>query len=89
MPPSRTKRGDPAGRQLAGNDGEELLAAAVKGDGAALTRELAAGADPNASLHQGQEGVVDDRGRACFGNGTTGVQIYIPKSLRKIYTPNP
>ena len=49
MPPSRKKRSNPAGRQPAtGDDGEELLAAAVKGDGVAVARLLAAGAEPNA-----------------------------------------
>jgi ankyrin repeat protein len=51
MPPSRKKQylSNPAGRQpAAGDDGEELLAAAVKGDGVAVARLRAAGAEPNA-----------------------------------------
>ena len=51
MPPSKKNRSDPARRQpAAGDDGEKLLAAAVKGDGEAVARLLAAGANPNASI---------------------------------------
>jgi ankyrin repeat protein len=55
MPPSKKHRRDPARRQLAaGDDGEKLLAAAVKGNGEEVARLLAAGANPNTSQNRDQ-----------------------------------
>jgi hypothetical protein len=50
MPPSKKKRGRRTQGQLAG--GGQLLNAVREGDTAGVTRLLAAGADPNASVAQ-------------------------------------
>jgi hypothetical protein len=52
MPPSKKKRGKAARRQPTAEElGQQvILRAATDGDGAAVARLLAAGADPNASV---------------------------------------